>query len=86
VVTTWGAVPRFAWSIFDRGPWLLVDPADIGDVREALARTGSERFVFVTADPKVDRPKLAGLDVVWAARDADGRADILVLERPATPR
>jgi hypothetical protein len=85
VVTTWQAVPRYAWAIFDRSPWLLVERADIGDLRESIVRAGSDRFVFVTASVTADRPWLEGLDIVWSARDVEGRVDILVLQRPTAP-
>jgi hypothetical protein len=80
-VTTWSAVPRYSWSIFDRSPWLLVKPGEIADLRASLAERGSERFVFVTINPEADLPRLEGLDVVWSAGDREGRVDVLVLER-----
>lgn len=81
VVTTWQAAARYSWAIFDRNPWLLVEPADIDELRESLARVGTDRFVFVTVDPDVDRRHLEGLDVVWAHEDADGRVRVLVMQR-----
>lgn len=81
VVTTWQAVPRYSWAIFDRSPWLLVERKEIGELRESLARVGTDRFVFVTASPAADQPQLEGLEVLWAEEDFDGRVRILVLQR-----
>ncbi len=81
VVTTWQAVPRYSWAIFDRSPWLLVERTGIAEVRESLARVGTDRFVFVTASPAADRLHLDGLEVVWAEDDFDGQVRILVLQR-----
>ena len=80
VVTTWSAVPRFSWDVFDRSPWLLVKRADIAGLRESLAREGADRFVLVTLNPGADLARLKGVDTVWAAGDSDGRVSILVLE------
>ena len=80
-VTTWEAVPRYSWAIFDRHPWLLVERTEIGELRELLARVGADRFVFVTASPAADQPELEGLEVIWAEEEFDGRVRILVLQR-----
>lgn len=81
VVTTWQAAPRHSWSIFDRSPWVLVKRTEIAELRESLARVGADRFVFVTASPAADQPRLEGLEVLWAHEDFDGRVRILVLQR-----
>jgi hypothetical protein len=81
VVTTWQAVARYSWSIFDRHPWLLVERAQLGEVLESLARVKADRFVFVTANPAADQSRLDGHEVVWAHEDFDGRVRILVLQR-----
>jgi hypothetical protein len=81
VVTTWKAVPRYSWAIFERRPWLLVDRTEIGALRESFVRVGTDRFVFITASPAADEPRLEGLEVVWAEEDFEGRVRILVLQR-----
>ena len=85
-ISTWQAAPRYSWSIFDRAPWLMVDRSEIGELRQSLARVGTDRFVFVTASPDADQPLLDGLEVVWADEDFDGRVRISVLERPVGSR
>lgn len=81
VVTTWQAVARYSWSIFDRSPWLLVERTDVGEVGDSLARAGADRFVFVTASPAADQPELAGFEVLWTNEHFDGQVRILVLQR-----
>ena len=85
VVTTWEAAARYSWAIFDRSPWLLVERTDIDELRESLARVGTDRFVFVTASPDVDRRHLEGLNAVWAHEDFDGRVRIVVMEESPAP-
>lgn len=79
VITTWSAAPRFAWSVFDRSPWLLARPADLEGLRGSLAGLGVDRFVYVTVDLEADRSRLAGLDVVWTGGPHDGGRRIVVL-------
>lgn len=83
LVTTEAAVPRFAWSTFDRQRWLLAGPDDLADLVGRLRQTGVARIGFVTTHAGRDRPLLdrAG------ARVADGTApeqvgpwEILVLQ------
>ena len=82
-VSTWQAAPRYSWSIFDRGPWLMVDRREMGGLRASLAQVGTDRFVFISASPAADQPLLEGLEVVWAGERFDGRVRITVLQRPA---
>ncbi len=82
VLTTWSASPRLAWPIYDRAPWLWVLTDEIPDATKALAAAGTDRFVFVTAEPGLDQPRLAGLEVLWAGAPRGLERNILVLKVP----
>jgi len=49
ILATNGAVPRLAWSTFDRQRWLLSDRADLSSQTALLASAGITRVVLVTA-------------------------------------
>jgi len=72
VVTTYPAMPRFGWSIFESRRWLLSTPSDLDGLVGRLAANGVHEFTFVTRDLARDRPTLAGLRVVPAHGRADG--------------
>lgn len=48
MVTTSPAIPRLAWSTFDRQRWLLASDGDLPGLRRQLAAHGVDRFVLVT--------------------------------------
>ena len=64
LVTTEGAMPRFAWPTFDRQRWLLAAPGDLDDLLARLRASGVSRVGFVTRDLARDR---AVLDEAGAA-------------------
>ncbi len=57
-VATSGAIPRLAWSTFDRQRWLLVAPGDLAGVMGRLRAEGVERVTFVTRDAAGELPRL----------------------------
>lgn len=83
MVTTEGAMPRFAWPTFARQRWLLAGPDGLGDLLDRLSETGVTRVGFVTRNFDRDRAviKAAGVRVV-SADDSQGerRWHILVLD------
>ena len=66
LVTTEGAMPRFAWPTFDRQRWLLAAPEDLDDLLARLRTSGVGRIGFVTRDLARDRAVLdgAGAEIV----------------------
>jgi hypothetical protein len=58
LVTTEGAMPRFAWPTFDRQRWLLATPEGLEDLLRRLREGGYQRVGFVTRHPDRDRPAL----------------------------
>ena len=83
ILSTWSAAPRLAWPMYDRSPWLWVLTDEIGDATSSLAAAGIDRFVFITAEPGQDEPRLAGLEVLWAGAPAGLERNILVVKSPA---
>jgi hypothetical protein len=83
LVTTEGAMPRFAWSTFDSQRWLLASPDGVGDLLARVRAAGVSRVGFVTRDLTRDRAALdnAGVRVVSDDESLSaGRWHILVLE------
>jgi hypothetical protein len=60
LLTTEGAMPRFAWPTFDRQRWLLAAPGDLGDLFVRLRAAGVTRVGFVTRNLDRDRALLDG--------------------------
>jgi hypothetical protein len=83
MVTTEGAMPRLAWSTFDRQRWLLADTNGLGDLLDRLKGAGVARLVFVTRNIDRDRDALdkAGARIVSTDRSESARRwEILVLQ------
>ena len=83
MVTTEGAMPRFAWSTFERQRWLLTAPDDLDDLLGRLQAAGVARVGFVTRDAARDQAALdrAGVRVVSVDRSESARRwHVLVLE------
>lgn len=80
VVTTVEALPRLAWSTFERQRWLLAEPSDLRILVDRLGAAGVRQFTFVTNDLARERPHLGAAEVVAADGRPDGRGwQILVL-------
>lgn len=83
MVTTEGAMPRFAWPTFDRQRWLLAGPDGLGDLFPRLGAAGVARVGFVTRNLDRDRALLAAAGVRVVAEDASEggrRWHVMVLE------
>jgi len=83
MVTTEGAMPRFAWSTFDRQRWLLAQPGGLDDLLGRLRAAGVATAGFVTRDLERDQAVLdhAGVRVLSRDRSASARRwQILVLQ------
>lgn len=55
IVTTEGAMPRFAWPTFDRQRWLLAAPEGLDDLLGRLRDAGVTRVALVSRDLARDR-------------------------------
>jgi hypothetical protein len=51
LISTVGAVPRFAWQTFDRERWLLAHPQDLGDLAARLTKARVGHALLVTDNP-----------------------------------
>ena len=83
LVTTEGAMPRFAWPTFDRQRWLLAAPDDLDDLLARLRAAGVSRVGFVTRNLDRDRAVLdgAGAGVVSIdGSESSRRWHVLVVE------
>ena len=83
MVTTDGAMPRFAWSTFDRQRWLLARPDGLDDLLGRLRSAGVARFVFVTRNLARDSAVLDRAGVRSAGQDGSasvGRWHVLVVQ------
>jgi hypothetical protein len=83
MVTTEGAMPRLAWSTFDRQSWLLADTNGLGDLLDRLKGAGVTRLVFVSRNIDRDRDALdgAGARIISTDRSESARRwEILVLQ------
>jgi hypothetical protein len=83
LVTTEGAMPRFAWPTFDRQRWLLAAPDDLDDLLARLRASGVSRVGFVTRSLDRDRAVLdgAGAGVVSIdGSESSRRWHVLVVE------
>lgn len=81
VVTTYPAMPRLAWSIFESRRWLLTTSSDLEALVDRLAENGIREFTFVTRDLPLDRTQLAGMRVVSSSGRADGQGlQVLALD------
>lgn len=60
LVTTEGAMPRFAWPTFDRQRWLLTAPDGLDDLLARLRAAGITRVGLVTRNLDRDRALLGG--------------------------
>lgn len=83
LVTTEGAMPRFAWPTYDRQRWLLARPEGLEDLLRRLREGGYDRVGFVTRDPDRDRPALdrAGARTMdGTPSETVGEWEILVLQ------
>ena len=88
MVTTEGAMPRFAWPTFDRQRWLLAGPEGLDDLFARLAGAGVARIGFVTRNVDRDQALLdaAGVRVVSADSSEGGRRwHVLVVDIPCCP-
>jgi hypothetical protein len=65
MIATYGSVPRWAWSTFDRQRWLTATPDDLEGLLARLRAVGVSRAGLVTPDIGRDRP-LLGRSVVLA--------------------
>ena len=85
LITTEGAMPRFAWPTFDRQRWLLASPEGLADLLGRLQAAGATRVGFVSRELERDRVTLdaAGARIVSIdSSESARRWHILVLELP----
>lgn len=68
VVTTHGAVARFAWDETAHGRWLSVHPASLADVQRRLVASDVSEFVLVTRVPDRD---LAVVGEQWTTTSSE---------------
>jgi hypothetical protein len=83
MVTTEGAMPRFAWPTFDRQRWLLAGPEGLDDLFDRLQRAGVTRIGFVTRNAERDHAALdaAGVRVLSADDSQSARRwQVLVVD------
>lgn len=74
MVTTEGAMPRFAWSTFDRQRWLLAAPDGLDDLFDRLRSAGVARVGFVTRDFARDQARLDGAGARVVSVDSSAAA------------
>jgi hypothetical protein len=83
LVTTEGAMPRFAWPTFDRQRWLLTSAEGLDDLLDRLDAAGISRVGFVSRNLDRDRAVLddAGVRVVSIDGSQGGRRwHVMVIE------
>jgi hypothetical protein len=83
IVTTEGAMPRFAWPTFDRQRWLLAAPDGLDDLLGRLREAGISRVAFVSRNLARDQVVLdrAGAGIVSVDRSESSRRwHVLVLQ------
>lgn len=74
LVTTEGAMPRFAWPTFDRQRWLLASPEDLDELLGRLRASGISRVGFVTRNLDRDRTALDAAGTSVLSIDGSERA------------
>lgn len=85
MVTTEGAMPRFAWPTFEGQRWLLAGPEGLDDLLDRLGGAGITRVGFVTRNVERDRALLTAAGArVMATDDSGGgrRWHVMVLDLP----
>ena len=85
MVTTEGAMPRFAWPTFDRHRWLLAGPEGLDDLFSRLDAAGVDRVGFVTRNLERDTAALDAAGVRVVSADDSERArrwHVLVIDIP----
>lgn len=83
LITTEGAMPRFAWPTFDRQRWLLATPDGLADLLGRLQAAGVTRVGFVSRGLGRDRATLdaAGIRIVSVdSSESARRWQILMLQ------
>lgn len=83
MVTTEGAMPRFAWQTFDRQRWLLATPEGLDDLLVRLRTAGVTRVGFVSRNLERDQKALDRLYVQVVSVDhseSHRRWQVFVLE------
>lgn len=78
VVTSSGAIARFAWEHVDEGAWHTTTRARLGPLASDLAVAGHDTLILFTQSPEAD---LAVLDPSWDAEPVPQSALLYVLRR-----